>query len=262
MKPNQTLSMLLMLTATAGLAIAQPSKTSTNDQDVLRGPDVVETNNKDNNAKDNEQIELTPEQVKAELEKNPIQMREMTGIVRRLANDRLGTTPEQDAQIKEILNNYREEIRAFQEANQEQIRTLRDQMNKETREHREQLKQKQSEQNENTMQGEDKPARPEPFESEAAKKLREMMANAPATKAAIKGIFAVLNEEQAQMVKMAVVKSRHSEQKRPNDTMNRRNSGGDDARRPARRGVDSEQVRPAERRNRDAQRDKTGKDDD
>lgn len=260
MKPNQTLSMLLMLTATAGLAIAQPSKTSTNDSDVLRGPDVVETNNKDNNAKDDEQKELTPEQVKAELEKNPIQMREMTGIVRRLASDRLGTTPEQDAQIKDILNNYREEIRAFQEANQDEIRKLRDQINKEARERREQLRKQQAEQNEDTMQGEDE--KPEPFESEAAKKLRAMMANAPATKAAIKNIFAVLNEEQAQIVKMAVVKSRHAEQQRREEAMKRHNSGGDNARRPARRGVDSDQVRPADKRSRDSQRDKNGKDDD
>lgn len=262
MKSNQTLSMLLMLTATAGLAIAQPSKTSSNDTDVLRGPDIVETNNMGNNAKDDEQKELTPEQVKAELEENPIQMREMTGVVRRLARDRLGTTPEQDKQIKDILNNYREEIRAFQEANQDQIRKLRDKMNTEAREHREKLR-KQAEQNEDTMQGEDdKPARPEPFESESAKKLREMMANAPATKAAIKNIFAVLNEEQGDMVKMMVVKTRHSEQQRREDAMNRRNNGEENTRRPARRGVDSDEVRPAEKRNRDAQRDKNGKDDD
>lgn len=256
MKRNQTLSMLLMLTASAGLAIAQPAKKSTDDQDVLRGPAVNSTTSTNVDRKPEAVEDLSDEQVSERLKENPIEMRELTGVIRRFAKDQLGLTREQNTQIKKILDTYREDLRAYQEENMDEIRVLRDRMRAEADAYRKKMQE--SEGGNRSKQMQNRAA----FESESAKKLRKMLAEAPPTKTAMKQIRNVLSDEQEVVMNRAVLKMRASmEERREAGNENRRD--GDNARRPARKGVDSDEMRPAQPRERNNQRkkDKPGEDD-
>ncbi len=245
MKRNQTLSMLLMLTATAGLAIAQPAKKNTSDKDLLRGPDVKETNSPRANKENRPEID-----VEAELEENPMELREITIAVRMLSSGRVpvehSLTQDQEDDIKDITMQYREDIRAFQEANVVQIRKLRDEVNKEAKEIRERRKkeaQERKEKGEDAMSDSPKEEKREkPPENKAAKKLREFMNSAPAAKTAIAGIKEVLTEDQFELVEKHVVMSRHRSQ-----------AGEARGPRQGRRGMEEGDARP-ERRERDKDR--------
>lgn len=199
MKPSRTLSMLLALTASAGLALAQPEST---DSDLLKGPSVDQTDAKDKEAR--------PEiDVEAELKKQPMDLRELTAAIRNLSSERsrvsLNLTEEQEKEIKAFTMQYREDIQAFQQANQVEIRKMRDQINKENREARERRK---KEQESSDAMSDKAPQRPQ-GESDTVRKLRAFMASAPAAKAAIKNISGVLSEEQLEAVNKAVVVTRH-----------------------------------------------------
>lgn len=264
MKRTQTLSMILMLTAASGLAIAAPEKKNNENKDVLRGPDVVDTSTPQNKT-DEKPAMGDPELEPVDFEKNPIELREYTIAIRSLngpqADSTLSMTPEQSQQLRDILQNYREDLRAFQEANQVEIRKLRDAMNKEARERREQQEESADEQKD-AMQGQTGRASPSPrAEGDAARKLREFIASSPAAKTAIKQINAVLTPEQMEAVKQNVEKMRQRASQSGRDGARPGQRGNGTERGPARRGVDndSDQVRPAQRRDRDAQRDKSDK---
>ena len=266
MTRTNTISMLLTLTATAGLAMAQPAKKQSDDNDLLRGPDVVQSDS----AKDQPR-ELTEEERQAKMQEmfkeHPIEMREMTVTLRSLGNRRadrntLNISQEQDDQLKAIMQKFREDMRQFQQDNMVKIREMRDAMNKEARERREEA-QKQAEKSDDPAdamqeQGKDDAMsdRPAPREGEAARKLREFIASSPPSRNAIKSIKTVLSEEQFDMVQQHIFKTRmRIEQNR--DARQGRN-GEDDARRgPARRGVDADDVQQ-QRRDRDTQREKNG----
>lgn len=245
MKRNQSVSMLLMLTAAAGLAIAEPAKKESSDKDLLRGPDVKETTSPRADKADRPEIDI-----EEELKEKPLDLRELTIAVRMLSSGRAPIehtlTQEQSDEIKEITMQYREDIRAFQEANMVTIRKLRDEVNKEAKEIRERRKkeaQERKEKGEDAMSdSSNKDKREQQPENKAAKKLREFMSSAPAAKAAIAGIKEVLTEDQLELVKKHAVMTRHRSQ-----------SGEARSPRSARRGMDEGDARP-ERRERDQQR--------
>ncbi len=241
MKRNQSLSMLLMLTASAGLAIAEPEKKQSTDNDLLRGPSVTETNSPRIDKEDRPEID-----VEAELKEHPMELREITMALRNLESDRtpvsLGLTPEQRDEIKEITQQYREDIQAFQEANQAEIRKLRDEMNKEAKEMRERRQKERDAEDAMSDQG-DKP-REKPQEGKAAQKLRAFMASAPAVKVAMTSIKDVLSEEQYELVQKHVVVARH----RAEDRQAEHGAGRE---RPNRRGMDATDARP-ERKSRES----------
>jgi len=248
MTRTKTIPMLIALTTAAGLAIAQPAKQNRDDNDLLRGPAVVET---DSAVGTQDQEKL----MRADFKENPVAMREVLGALRALGNVRSGNnplelSPEQDQQIKDAMKTYREDIRVFQQDNVVKIRGLRDQMNKEARERRER-DQKQAENKDEpadamSEQGENQDAmrdRPEQKESDAARKLRKFIASAPANKAAMKTIKETLSDEQYAMVQKHVFKTRQRASERGAD------------RGTARRGVDSDRVRE-QQQDREGQRGK------
>jgi len=238
MKRNQTLSMLLMLTTAAGLAIAEPAKKESTDKDLLRGPSVNQTEETTEKARDLAELDI-----QAALKEKPMELREVTLAIRNLGSDRarvsLGLTEEQNEKIKSITSKYREDIRAYQQENQTEFRALREAMRKEGQELR-----KQREEQKDAMSD---TASEKPQESEAARKLREFLANAPATKAAMKGIESILSEEQFELVKTHVVVSRNRQQER--GAQQRGNEGP----RSGRRGMDSDEAQP-QRRQRNSDR--------
>ncbi len=247
MKRNQSLSMLLMLTAAAGLAIAEPEMKQTTDNDLLRGPIVTETNSPRTDKEDRPEID-----VEAELMEHPMELREVTMALRLLESDRtpesLGLTQEQRDEIKKITQQYREDIQAFQEANRAEIRKLRDEMNKEAKEMRERRQKERDAEDAMSDKGDkgDKP-REKPQEGKAAQKLRVFMASAPAVKTAMGKFKSTLSEEQYELVKKHVVVARHRAQDR------QANRGADQERPGNRRGMDSRDARP-ERKSRESEK--------
>lgn len=247
MKRNQSLSMLLMLTASAGLAIAEPEKKQSTDNDLLRGPSVTETNAPRIDKEDRPEID-----VEAELKEHPMELREITMALRILESDRspvsLGLTQEQRDEIKEITQQYREDIQAFQEANQAEIRKLRDEMNKETKEMRERRQQERDAKDalsDEPMNDKGDQPREKPQEGKAAQKLRAFMASAPAAKTAMSKFKSTLTEEQYELVQKHVVVARHRAEDR------QANRGADQERPGNRRGMDSRDARP-ERKSRES----------
>ena len=216
MKRNQSLSMLLMLTAAAGLAIAEPDKDNSSDNDLLRGPSVTETDSPRTSKEDRPEID-----VDAELKERPMELREITLAFRTLESDRvpvsLGLTEEQRAEIKEITQQYREDIKAFQEANQVEIRKLRDAMNKEAKEMRERRQKERDAEDamsDEPMNDKGDKSRRESLINKSAEKLRKFMAQAPAVTTAMNNFKQTLSEEQFELVKKHVVTARHRAQER------------------------------------------------
>ena len=239
MKRNQSLSILVMLTATAGLAIAQPTKQQSKEKDLLRGPAVTDSATPDAEKRERPEVD-----VEAALKERPMELREVSMAVRNLGSDRLqvslGLTKEQNEKIQEITRQYREDIRAYQQENQAQFRKLREEMQAEGKKAREK---RQAEQGNEPM-SDKAPERPQ--ESAAARKMREFLANAPATKSAMKSIQGVLSEEQMDLVKKHVVIARERQQ-------NRAAQRGNQGPRSARRDMESEDARP-ERKERNTDR--------
>ena len=251
MKSTQTFAMILMLTATAGLANAQAT-TSSDDQDLLRGPAVT-----DNSSSDSKKSDALQEiDVEKELEERPMQLSELIIAIRTLSSNNAGNLlklPEdQQAKIKEIQNTQRKEFAEYREENYTQFRTLRDQVNKEANERRERKKKEaeqadQKDAMQDSIQGDEegKEAKKssEPKAGEAAKKLREMVENAPPTLKAKEGIRDVLSEAQFEQVQERVVKNRM----RQKENQERRMKGMRD-RDTAKRGADGKDVKPGQRR--------------
>ena len=249
MKHAQPLSMLLMMTAAAGLAIAEPAKSTTSDNDLLRGPSVKESGTAP--ADKDQRPEMSVEE---HLEAKAMEIREVYSAIRILSSDRADAAVRlneyQRDKIKEIMQQYREDIRAFQEANRTEMRALRDQMNKEAKERREQRQKAAESEEGGSMQERARQSRDQ-GETPAARKLREMINNSPAAKTAMKSIKNTLNEEQMDALKEAVVKARVRAESRARD-----GERGDRAQ-PARRGMDGENARP-QRRERNQNRDGNG----
>ena len=261
MTRTNTITMLLSLSAAAGLAMAQPA-TKESDNDLLRGPDVVE-----NSARPDRPEPMSEEEREAKMresfEERPLEMREMSVALRALGNIRSGKnelnlTDAQNDQIQAIMKTYRGDIRAFQQENMVQIRQLREKVNKERRERLEkeqaerEAAQKEAKDAEpaDAMQAADE--RPEPpAESNAARQLRELISNSPAVKTALASLRKVFSDEQYDMIEEHVFKSRlraQGQQARPDN----------EDRRPARREMDDtegvrQQMRERNRRNRDSE---------
>ncbi len=249
MKHAQPLSMLLMLTAAAGLAIAEPTKSDTSDQDLLRGPNVKETDSQPANKDQRPQMS-----VDEHLEAKPMEIREVYSAIRILSGDRASADVQlnefQQDKIKEIMQQYREDIRAYQEENRTEMRALRDQMNKEAKERREQRQKAAESEVGGSMQERARQSRDQ-GETPAARKLRELINNSPAAKNAMKSIKSTLRAEQMDALKEAVVKARVRAESRARD-----GERGDRAQ-PARRGMDGDDARP-QRRERNQNRDCNG----
>jgi hypothetical protein len=261
MKAKQSFAMILMLTAAAGLANAQATSSS-DDQDLLRGPAVTENSSTDKKSDSMQEVS-----VEAELAERPMLLRELLGTIRALSSENSGNilklTDEQRSNIKEIEMTYRAEIREFQDENLVEIRKLRDQMNTESNKRREQ-RQKEADTNDqvqDAMQGddaatqEDKKAK-QPKEGEAAKKLREMINNAPPAKKAISALNAELSEKQLELVKERVVKNRA----RQKENMERRTRSQRE-RNTAKRGADGQEVSPAQDRKQRQRKDRDNSED-
>ncbi len=254
MKRNQTLSMLLMLTATAGLAIAGPDKKPTSDQDTLRGPAVVDA-----------ERPQSPEEMKQHMEhefaEHPLELRELAGAIRRMGNDRgdntLNLSQEQRDQIKHIMQSYREGIKRFNQEHQAEIRKLRDQMQKDAQKLREQRREqaeKDKQAEENGMMHEERDQKAPPPVSEAAKKLRDMISEAPITKKTMKELTGVLSTEQMDEIHRAVFKMRTELRDRNQARGNRR--GGPEN---ARRGNPGDAISPGQRHDSNTRRNKGNK---
>jgi Spy/CpxP family protein refolding chaperone len=211
MKRAQSLSIIAMVIAASGLAIGAPEKTKENNKDMLRGPKVVTSTTTQSNDKDNNvEPAMT---MQGEHERTPVVMREIVTSIRILSSEsaqaKLDLTDEQSEKIKAILQQYREDMRAFQEENREKMREMRDEANKQNRERRAQDAEKdgnekeaveergeRGERGERTQRGQ----REARAESPAAKKLRDFVDNNPASKKALKEIKSVLTPEQFKLV--------------------------------------------------------------
>lgn len=245
MKRNQTLSMILMLTAASGMAFAEPEKKQSEDTDLLRGPKVVDSSTPTNKESDDSMMQ------DKEVDNRPITMRELSGAIRTLSSEksgnRLGLTTEQENQIKVVTAKFREDMQAFQKENRDKIREMRSKINKEASDRREKMREQRE------AGGDDERAqnqRPQVEQSETAKKLREMIENSPASKAALASMKKVLSEEQLQLVEKTVKKTR---QRGMGDRAARPARDGEDGveRETPRRQIDGERVRPQQRRNQD-----------
>jgi len=255
MKRNQTLSMILMLTAASGMALAAPETKESDNKDLLRGPAVVDSTTTKKDAND-------PMKQDQAADQSPPAMREITLAIRNLSSERSGNTlnltPEQQAQIKVIMDQFRTDMQAFQQANKVTIRELRDQANKDAREMKEKMRaQREADAEKGEEDGAQK-QRPQLEPSPAAKKLREMIENSPASKTAIASIKKALSPEQFQLVEQSVFELRN--RTTAGDRAPRTQRDGQDGmeRETPRRQIDGERVRPEQRRQRD-QKNKTDK---
>lgn len=254
MKRNQTLSMILMLTAASGMALAAPEKKQSDDKDLLRGPAVVDstTTNKDSDNWDSDDQMMKP-QLSEEAASRPIVMRELVAAIRTLSSERSGNqlnlSPEQDSQLKVITEKFRTDMQAFQQENRDTIRELRDKVNAEAREQRAKMR---KEREANAEKGEEDNAeeRQAPQQSEHARKLRELIENSPASKTAMASIKKVLSEEQMTLVKETIMKTR---ERGMGNRAVRPGSESEDGmeRETPRRQIDGDRVRPEQRRQRD-----------
>ncbi|MFG0246827.1 MAG: hypothetical protein ACF8MF_12340 [Phycisphaerales bacterium JB052] len=261
MTRTTTISMLLTLSAAAGLAMAQPA-TKESDNDLLRGPDVVE-----NGVRPDRPEPMSEEEREAKMresfEERPMELREMSVALRALGNIRSGKnelnlTIEQNDQVEAILRKYREDFRTFQQDNMVKIRQLREAMNKERREMIEQqkaereeaAKEKEAAEPADAMQAADE--RPEaPAEGKAARQLREFIASSPAVQTAMASFRKVFSDEQYDLIEEHVFKNRLRAQ-------GSRSGPNSEERRPARREMDDtegvrQQMRERNRRNRDSE---------
>ena len=210
MKRMQPFTTIALIAATAGMAMAvtAPEKTKTDDKDMLRGPKVVtSTTTQSNDKENNDEPAMT---MQGEHERPPVVMREIVTSIRMLSSERaeakLDLTDEQSEKIKAILQQYREDMRAFQEENREKMREMRDEANKQNKERRAQNAEKdgnekeameeRGERGERAQRGQ----REARAESPAAKKLRDFVDNNPASKKALKEIKSVLTPEQFKLI--------------------------------------------------------------
>ncbi len=252
MTRNQTVSMMLMLTAASGLAFAAPEKKQTTDKDLLRGPAVVDSSTPADADKPGmmKQTEQETELQEAVQDQSPMAVREMVAAIKILSSERSGNqlnlSPEQDAQVKVVLERFRTEMQAFQQDNMEKIREMRSKINAEAKEQRQAMRE---ERQAAIEAGKEPPQRPQPQASETAKELREMIENSPPSQNAIAGIKRVLSDEQLELVKKGVMKSRLRSQ---NARQNRQGQDGEAGmeRESNRREVNPDRVRPEQRRQR------------
>lgn len=258
MKHNQTLSMILMLSTAAGMALAAPEKKQSERKDLLRGPAVVESGTNTNKEPNDSMMNDAQQK---ELDNRPIVMRELAATLRVLSSEQSGNqlnlTPEQSAQIKTITEKFRTDMQAYQQENRDKIRQLRDQVNKEATEHRQTMRQQRQADTEKGDDNTEQKNRAMPIQSEAAKKLRNMIENSPASQNAIASIRKVLSAEQMQLVEQTAKKTR---QRTPGEHQGRPDRKGPDGveRETPRRQIDPDRVRTEERRQRN-QKSKTDK---
>lgn len=253
MTRNQTVSMMLMLTAASGLAFgAAPEKKQTTDKDLLRGPAVVDSSTPADADKPGmmKQAEQETELQEAVHDQSPMAIREMTAAIKILSSERsdnqLNLSPQQDAQIKLVLEQFRTEMQAFQQENREKIREMRSKINAEAKEHREAMRE---ERQAAIEAGKEPPQRPQPQASETSKKLRQMIENSPPSQNAIAGIKKVLSDEQLELVKKGVMKSRLRSQNARQERQGQDGEAGVE-RESNRREVNPDRVRPEQRRQR------------
>lgn len=258
MNRKYSLATLLLLTASAGLAVGAQDSKKSSDADLLRGPDVTEsgtTTNSDSSEKD----AMTMEE---EIDDRPIVMRELSVAFRNLqraggsSSLKLDLTQEQKDGIREITMQFREDMKAFQEANAEKLEKLRDDMNAESWKIRESAKEREQERREMREAGEDakdasdeKPRRPE---TPAADKLRDFVEKSPANENARRRFKELLGEENWAVVTDYVMNQRGR-------IADRRENGPRQGRRGG--GMDAERVSPAERRERSRERGTSTSDD-
>ncbi len=194
-------SLVLVLIAASGLAIAAPEKTKRN-KDILKGPSVTSTtqSSKTNDSMEPMDSDQQMQDRVTKQDKRPVGLREYMMILRQQRGqqtaNKLGLSEDQQSQIKAIIEEHRQAIKAFQEEHLEQIMVMRDKI-KEAR------KNQQADRSKNINTADEKP-QPNPQAEQARKKIRDFIDSAPANKAAFSKIKAVLTPEQQQMVKAKV----------------------------------------------------------
>jgi len=253
MKRTHTLTMILALTATSGMALAGPEaqKKSSDDSTVLRGPKVDHSTTRKDRDEPAMNGDNDRDMMKAH-DQRPLTMREIGGALRQLSNNRDGNaldlSEEQRAEIKEITMQLREDMREFQEANREQFMKLREEAAAERKNNAEQAKnnepQDRNARQEKPMQGQNK----------AGEKLRSFIENSPPSKHAIARIKEVLTPEQFVIVSEHAKTSRQQMAQRVRESRRDAAPGEEGMRDAPRRRLDEDGQRARRAPNRDAQR--------
>ena len=202
-------SLVLVLIAASGLAIAAPEKTKRN-KDILKGPSVTSTTQspRTNDSMEPMDSDQQMQDRVAKQDKRPVGLREYMMVLRQQrgqqAANKLGLSEDQQSQIKAIIEEHKQAMKAFQEEHQEQIMALKDKI-KEARKSQQANRSK----NKNINTSDEKP-QGNPRADQAREKIRNFIDSAPANKAAFSKIKSVLTPGQQEMVKARVHQMRAS----------------------------------------------------
>lgn len=196
-------SLVLVLIAASGMAIAAPEKIKRN-KEILKGPSVTSTTQspRTNDSMDSMEPMDSDQQMQNRVtkqDKRPVRLREYMMILRQQRGqqtaNKLGLSEDQQSQIKAIIEEHRQAMKAFQEEHREQIAALKNKI-REARKNQQADRSK----NKNINTADEKP-QGNPRADQAREKIRNFLDSAPANKAAFSKIKSVLTSEQQEMVK-------------------------------------------------------------
>lgn len=258
-----TQSLAVLLIASAGIANAAPEKRSTSDNDLLRGPKVTRTQNKparDDSMQDNDQRQMDQERKREQKKGRPDQAspyQEYQGALRRLMNPNsesgLDLTDEQRSEIKAILVEQRNAMKAYREAHKEEFEAVMKEIKAEREAMREERK-----------ASDEKPAgKREHKPTPAQEKMRALMEGSPADGQALEQIKAILTTDQQATIKahMEVVRAKRAngkDRKARNNDADSEQPKGPKARRKKMNADDAENS--GQRTNRQNKKPRKGKD--
>ena len=198
-------TIILALTLCSGLALADPDKDASK-KDILRGPDISAPANDhltNNQAPSDRKDQIMAGQ--ANHDDRPIMLREYLSAIKHAQRgklaDELALTETQRSQIKNIIAKHRQAMQAFQKEHADEINDLKAKMkaaakernaNRQGLDRADRSKGKDNKNNSKAHNG-DRPARPD---HPGRDRLRELIDNAPANKAALSELKQVLSPGQ------------------------------------------------------------------
>jgi hypothetical protein len=230
MHSKRIISLAALVAASSSLALAAPDKKEKKEKDLLRGPKVTTTDSSSNSKNSMmNQSEKSPAQKGAkngdQQKARPISFRDYQGALRALSRsadgNSMGLTDSQSEQIKSIMADHREAMKAFQEEHKDTIATMRQQM-KDIAEQRK----KESATRDSAMEASDKSEEKAQRDARARQiqsKLRNFIDNAPPNKESLNKLKQVLSADQATMLNAEVKKIRANRESQ----MRQRRQGGE-----------------------------------
>ncbi|MEX0877223.1 MAG: hypothetical protein WD114_07160 [Phycisphaerales bacterium] len=264
MKHSTPASLIVLLAAASGLAAAQPEKTDNSDNDLLRGPSVVDTAEPTEERDAGDAMEAQGDERPAWARK-PIVFREYIIILRQMSNARQGNplavSDEQQEKIDEILRDHRVAMRDFQQEHKDQLQRLRRAANS-NRDRNNQPGQfgapttiRDMEQQENEEGGDLGGVEDGQVDSSRAEKAREKLRafidNAPPSRESLEKLGAVLDDKQQELIKERIMQHRkrlHERAQEAGDDAEDGDDGAEDAVRPVRRQrMNRDRAQPQER---------------